>query len=377
MFGKTFNIISVAGFKIGIDISWFFIAILLTWTLAIGYFPFYYPHLTEGSYWLMGFFGMLGLFISVTLHELGHAIVARHYGLIIQQITLFIFGGVAHMKREPTSPKAEFFIAIAGPIVSIIIAICMYLLWVIGQKNDWPLQILGILNYLALINTVIVIFNLVPAFPLDGGRVLRAILWWWKNNLALATSISAKMGSGFGFGLIFLGLLSFITGNLFSGLWWMILGLFLHQAASASQTQFYVKQGLEGEPVAKFMKTPISVPPDLTIKEFVDQYVYQSYHHLYPVAENDILLGYISLKEIKSISHDEWNKILVKNIMVPSKQFRTISPQESAMEALNVLQESDMYTLLVVKDNHLLGILTTQDLFKLISVKIELQGGDK
>ena len=167
MFGKRFNFLSLAGIKIGVDISWLFIAILLSWTLASGYFPLQYPNLPLESYWLMGIIGMLGLFICIILHELGHALVAKHYKLPISQITLFIFGGVAEIKKEPQSPKIEFLMAIAGPIVSVILVGVMLFLTGMGNIYGWPILIKGITGYLASINAAIVIFNLIPAFPYD------------------------------------------------------------------------------------------------------------------------------------------------------------------------------------------------------------------
>jgi len=375
MFGRPFNIVKLAGINIGIDFSWLFIAILLSWTLAMGFFPFAYPNLTPKAYWLMGIVGMLGLFVSVVLHEMGHALMARRFNVNIEQIILFIFGGVAEMKKEPPSPKAEFLVAIAGPAVSVLIALCMYFVSAIGTQLGWSVLITGVTSYLAMINVVIVIFNLIPAFPLDGGRVLRSILWWWKDNLGWATRISSRLGSGFGFVLIFLGLLSLISGNFFSGIWWMILGLFLHQAASFSRTQYYVKRELENEKVAKFMtKNPISVPEDITIKDFVDRYVYQSHHHLYPVTDpSGKLLGYISLKEVKSLKPQEWEKTHIKDVMISKSSLQTVTPSMSALEALNLIHQSEISTLLVEDNGQLAGLLTSQDLFKVISLKLELE----
>lgn len=374
MFGKRFNILSIAGFNIGIDISWFFIAILLSWTLAVGYFPVNYPHLTSAAYWIMGILGMLGLFVCIVLHELGHAIVAKHYDLPISQITLFLFGGVAEIKKEPTSPKVEFLMAIAGPIVSFLLALILYFLTRIGLQFGWPIAVRGVTAYLALINLLLALFNLIPAFPLDGGRVFRALLWWWKKNLAWATRISALVGSGFGFSLIFLGIFNFMIRNFLAGFWLIILGWFLHRAASSMQTQFYVGKELEGEKVSKFMKIdPISVPPDISIKEFVDQYVYTSHHHLYPVTKERKLLGYISLQEVKSLAHAEWEKTPVSAIMVRNTQFQIVSPETSALQALELIQQTYLPILFVVENDHLVGILTAQDLFKLISLKLELE----
>jgi Zn-dependent protease/CBS domain-containing protein len=374
MFGKRINILSIAGFKIGIDLSWFLIAFILSWTLAAAYFPAAYPNLAKSTYWLMGVSGMLGLFICVILHELGHAIVARHYGLPITYITLFIFGGVAELKKEPTSPKVEFLMAIAGPIVSFVLAFVLYLVTKLGATYEWPTAVRAVTGYLALINFILALFNLIPAFPLDGGRVFRAILWGIKKDLAFATRISSMIGSAFGFSLIFLGIFSLFFRNFFSGLWLIILGWFLQRAASSVQTQYYIGKELEGEKVSKFMKKdPISVPPDLSIKDFVEKYVYTSHHHLYPVTQQDRFLGYVSLQEIKAIPHADWERTQIQKVMVHSPAFQTISPETSALEALNLIQQTQLPILFIVEGGHLVGILTAQDLFKIIQLKLELQ----
>jgi Zn-dependent protease/CBS domain-containing protein len=376
MFGKRIDILTFAGIKIGIDISWIFIAVLLSWTLAAGYFPFRYPHLSEGLYWMMGVMGMLGLFVCIVLHELGHAMVAKHYKLPISHITLFLFGGVAEIKKEPTKPKVEFLMAIAGPIVSLVLVVVLYAFTLIGEKMSWPILITGVSRYLALINLIIVIFNLIPAFPLDGGRVFRSLLWWWKKDFNWATRIASRCGALFGFLLIFLGIFSLITGNLLAGIWFAILGWFLNRAAMSSRQQMVVGKELKSEKVATFMtKNPITVEPDITVLDFIEEYVYKSHHHLYPVTDKEKLVGYISLKEVKALSKDKWAKTRVEEIMVPRSQFQTVTPNSSAFEALNLMQQYEAPTLLVTEGSHLVGILTAQNLFKVISVKLEL-GGD-
>ncbi|MGC1878642.1 MAG: site-2 protease family protein [Rhabdochlamydiaceae bacterium] len=376
MFGRRFNFLTIFGIKIGIEFSWLFIAILLSWTLAAGYFPYYYPQLSLGTYWVMGVVGMLGLFICVILHELGHAMVAKHYKLPISQITLFIFGGVAEIKKEPKTPKVEFLMAIAGPIVSVLLSAGLYGLTLIGRRFGWPIPVVAITAYLALINIILAVFNMIPAFPLDGGRIFRSILWWIKKDEGWATKVATRMGSGFGMILVFLGIFSLITGNFIAGIWFVILGLFLQRAAAASRSQYYISHELQGEKVEKFMtKNPISVSPEITIKGFIEKYVYESYHHLYPVTEKGSLVGYVSLREIKLIPAENWGKTRVKEVMVSSSQFKTVTPETSALEALNLINQSEMPILLVVKGKQLIGILTAQDLFKLISIKLELENG--
>jgi Zn-dependent protease/CBS domain-containing protein len=374
VFGKRIHILTFAGIKIGIDISWIFVAILMSWTLAAGYFPFRYPHLPNGVYWIMGVSGMLGLFLCIILHELGHALVAKHYKLPIGHITLFLFGGVAEIKKEPTRPKVEFLMAIAGPIVSCILVVLLYCITLLGERSGWPILLTGVARYLALINLIIVAFNLIPAFPLDGGRVFRSLLWWWKKDFAWATRIATAVGTAFGFGLIFLGIFSFITGNLLAGIWFAILGWFLSRAANSSRSQLVLSKELKSAKVSTFMtRDPIAIEPNITIQTFIEEYVYISHHHLYPVTQKGKLLGYVSLKEVKALPKEKWKTTSAREIMIPREHLHTVTPSSSALDALNLMEKSDTPTLLVVDgNNHLVGLLTAQSLFKVISVKLEL-----
>jgi Zn-dependent protease len=320
---------------------------------------------------------MLGLFMCIILHELGHALVAKHFKLPIEHITLFVFGGVAEIKKEPSRPKVEFFMAIAGPLVSLALVGCLYGITLLAESWQWPVLFTGVTRYLATINLVIVIFNLIPAFPLDGGRVFRSILWWWKKDFSWATRIATRCGMLFGFLLIFLGIFFLLTGNIIAGIWSIILGWFLQRAALSSRNQLYVGKELGRDKVAKYMtKNPIAVPPDISIANFIEEYVYTSHHHLYPVAEKEKLLGYISLKEVKSLPKEKWETTPVEDIMVSKGQFKTVTPQSSALEALALMQEMDTPILLVVEGPKLVGILTAPNLFKLVRLKWELEQKD-
>lgn len=375
MFNNRLNLLQVSGIKIGVDITWIFIAILLSWSLAGGYFPFLYPNLSVGTYWLMGILGMVGLFICITLHELGHALTAKHFDIPTAQITLFIFGGIAEIKKEPPTPKIELLISIAGPIVSFIIALLCYILTGVGVALKWPVELVGIVGYLAWINVIIALFNLIPAFPLDGGRILRAILWSWKNNASWATEVVTNLGLTFGLFLIFAGLFFFISVSVLGGFWLIIIGLYIRYAAYSSRTQFYTLEALRGNKVQKYMTlNPICVPPTITISDFISQYVYVSHHHLYPVCENSRLLGYISIQEVKTIPQHEWPITEVKNVMVERSKLHTVTRDTEAVEALNLMyQPPEHGTLLVVEGDHLVGILTAQNILKLISLKLELE----
>jgi len=207
MFGKRFKLFKLMGFEVGIDASWVIIAILIAWSLSTGVFPFQYKDLATQTYWMMGILGAIGLFLSIIAHEFCHSLVARKSGMPMKGITLFIFGGVAEMGEEPPSAKAEFQIAVVGPLSSIAIALLFYAIYALGEVGGWPPPFNGVVAYLAMINMLLAVFNLIPAFPLDGGRILRSILWGWKKNLRWATRVASGIGSGFGIFLIVLGVI--------------------------------------------------------------------------------------------------------------------------------------------------------------------------
>ena len=221
MLGNSVPLFRLLGFEVKLDFSWIFLAALVSWSLATGYFPQNLEGLSAGTYWWMAIAGAIGLFASIILHELSHSLVARQYGLPITGITLFIFGGVAEMEREPPTPRAEFMMAIAGPIASYLLAGIFYLLSGIGSGS--PLA--SVAAYLALINFVLGTFNLIPAFPLDGGRALRAILWSTSGDLTGSTRRTATLGQMFGAVMIGLGLVSLFYGNTIGGIWWALIVL--------------------------------------------------------------------------------------------------------------------------------------------------------
>jgi Zn-dependent protease len=232
MFGRSIRIFTLFGFEVKIDLSWVILALLITWSLAQGLFPHYFKGLTNATYWWMGIFGALGLFFSIVFHELCHSLVARKYGLPIKGITLFIFGGVASMEQEPPSAKAEFLMAIAGPASSIVLGVIFFIIRTVGIETDWSVPLTGIFTYLAFINWVLAGFNLIPAFPLDGGRVLRSALWKWKNDIRWSTRIASRVGAVFGLVLIFLGVIQFFSGNFIGGIWWSRMQHACHTSSS-------------------------------------------------------------------------------------------------------------------------------------------------
>jgi Zn-dependent protease len=234
MFGKRVRLFSIAGFEVALDPSWFLLAVLVAWSLSTGFFPYRFEDISAGQAWLMGVVGTVGLFLSIIAHELSHSLFARRTGISMQGITLFLFGGAAEMGDEPARPRDEFLIAIVGPLASIAIGAAFFALNLFGAASGWPLAVNGVLEYLASINVILAVFNLIPAYPLDGGRVLRAALWAWKKDLLQATRISSRVGWLFGALLIGLGVLRLLGGAVLGGFWLALIGLFVQRAATVS-----------------------------------------------------------------------------------------------------------------------------------------------
>jgi Zn-dependent protease/CBS domain-containing protein len=377
LFGRRFTLFHLFGIAIRIDPSWVLLAVLITWTLAVGFFPASYPELQPATYWLMGAVAAIGLFVSIILHEMAHAVVARRDGLEIDGITLFVFGGVAEMKAEPASPLKEFRMAIAGPIASVGVGLVCYLVALAGGMVGAGAPFVGVFAYLAVINTILVVFNMVPAFPLDGGRVLRAGLWAWQGSLRRATEISATIGGGFGIALIVLGLVNVVTGNFIGGIWWALIGLFVRFAAQMSFQQVLVKQGLEGVMVKQLMNPqPITVAPDLTIGELVEDYVYRYHFKLFPVVQGDKLVGCVRLGDLKEVPRDRWGATRIADIMQPCTVETTVAPDTDAIDLLQRLQPPRDGRLLVTRDGRLEGIISRHDLFAYLAVKSDLEAAE-
>jgi len=375
MFGRGMPLFKILGFQVKLDASWLILAVLVTWSLTAGYFPSRHHGLTGSTYLWMGVAGALGLFGSIVFHELSHSVVARRYGMRIRGITLFIFGGVAEMEDEPPTAKAEFLMAIAGPVASALLAAVFHILGDFALRMGMATPVSGVLGYLALINILLAVFNLVPAFPLDGGRMLRATLWGWKGDLRWATRIAANAGASFGFALIAFGLYNIVIGNLIGGIWYMLIGFFVRGAAASSYNQMQTRGLFQGEPVRRFMVADlITAPPDISIHRFVEDYVYRHYHEMFPVVGNSRLLGCIGITEVRQIPHDQWDRTRVFEAMSPASPENTVDAGRDAVEALAIMRRSGNSRLMVVEDGRLAGLVTLKDLLRLIAFKTDLEG---
>lgn len=374
MFGKSVKLFKLFGFEVKLDFSWLILAVLITWTLAQGLFPHYFKDLSTLTYWWMGVAGAIGLFISIVFHEFSHSLVARKFGIPMRGITLFIFGGVAEMTDEPPSAKSEFWMAIAGPIASIVLGIIFLLVSMGGRQTGWPVSVTGVFSYLGFINLILAAFNLIPAFPLDGGRVLRSGLWSMKNNLNWATRISSQIGSGFGIVLILLGAFSFISGDFIGGVWWFLIGMFLRGASRGSYQQLLMRRALEGESVERFMKTnPVTVPSSISVDNLVEDYIYKYHFKMYPVVDNSKLVGCINVKQVKDIPREERHRRTVAELADGCTADNTIDKSTDAVKALSAMRRSGNSRLMVVENGKLAGIIALKDLLEFLSLKIDLE----
>ncbi|MFO7535421.1 MAG: site-2 protease family protein [Kiritimatiellia bacterium] len=378
MFGKGLRLVTLLGFEVRINASWLLLALLIILSLARGYFPAHYPDLGPGVYWLLGALGAGGLFVSIIIHELCHSLVARLFGISIKGISLFMFGGIAQMEEDPRTPQAEFLMALAGPAASLALSFLFYGLQAGLQWAAVPVPVLAILGYLAWMNLMLGVFNLIPAFPLDGGRVLRAMLWAWQKNLRRATRISSDIGSGFGLLLVLLGVFSILGRNVVAGIWWCLIGMFLRGISASSYQQVLIKETLTGEPVSRVMEEhPVTVPPGLTVEALVNDYIYRYHYKMFPVVDEGRLAGSVSTWGVKSVPREAWGARRVGEICVPCSAENTISVTADAAAALTAMNKAGATLLMVAQDERLAGIVSLPVLSRFLSLKLDLEGGGR
>lgn len=374
MLKRKIELFKLLGFSVSVDVSWVIILFLVVWSLAKGAFPAYYPNLGQQTYWIMGVVGALGLFVSIVIHEFSHSMVARKYGMDIKGITLFVFGGVAEMKDEPKTPKIEFFMAIAGPITSLFLSLFFGALYQAAAVTDIPIPFVAVLGYLGAINLLLAIFNMIPAFPTDGGRVLRAILWWIKGDILWATRTASRISVFFAMFIIFMGFISIMQGNVTGGIWWILIGSFLFSVANSSYQSLLIKQSFTNKSVKDYMKiNPITVSANITLQEFVDEYLYRHHYKMFPVTQKGKISGLITLNILKSIPQDQWRTTQVAQIMQKAAKDNTLSTAMSVHEAMLAMNESGIGRMLVEEDGKIIGIITLKDLMEFFALKIQLE----
>src|SRR5947209_5913214 len=324
----SFRIGKIAGIEIDINVSWFVILVLLTVSLATGWFPLLYPGWSTATYWVVSFISALVLFVSVLLHELAHSLVARRRGLPVKNVTLFIFGGVSNIEQEPKSPGIEFQMAVVGPLTSLVIGIVCFLLQLPLRGSNSPLE--GILFYLAVTNILLGVFNLIPGFPLDGGRVLRSIVWRLTGNLRQATRIASLTGQIIAYLFILLGIWIFFVGDILDGIWFGFIGWFLLSAAQSANAQGMLTSVLRGVTVGEVMNPkPATVPANISLQQLVDAYFLPGGLRYALVMQADQLVGLMTLSDIRHIPPEQWGQLPVSQAITPVERLHVVPPQQS------------------------------------------------
>ena len=363
MFSNAVKLCSIKGFDIKVDPSWLVIASLVTWSLSQHYFPKILPDTTKATHLIMALVAMLGLFSCLLLHELAHSVVARHLGVPIKSITLFIFGGMAELGAEPSSARDEFWIALAGPAMSIALA---FGFWILAQSvwlSSTAAPIAEVFSYLAIINLVLALFNLVPAFPLDGGRVLRAYLWHRNGNVLAATKTAAWFGEIFAYLIMALGVVALFGGAIALGLWHLMIGGFMLVAARASSSAQMARAVFSGKSVRAIMTPdPVTVNPDTTLSHFVNLAMLRHNVSFVPVVEDGVLLGHMDASVLCGIDREHWGNTRVGDVFVGLEQSPMVTPDLAVSELLEMILTTGRRKFMVMQDHQLRGVVTLADL---------------
>ena len=370
MFGRSFKVARIGGIDIEIHPSWLIIVALIAYTLSEGWFPDQYDHWSTMAYWIVGTAAAVLFFVTVLVHELAHAVVAIRRGLPVPKITLFIFGGVSTVAEQPRTAREEFMIAAAGPATSLVIGIvCGVLGFVLGsyQKAE------GILYYLAIVNVLLAVFNILPGFPLDGGRVLRSIVWGRTKSLPRATRIASGVGELFGYVLMVGGGFLLLGGYVFDGIWLMFIGWFLHGAARSEGQGTRLESTLHGLTARDVMRADFpTVSPGDSIQGIVDHHMLQTGERAVMVSRDDAVLGILTVSDIKHIPREDWPNTPVQGVMTPRAKIVTVTAEASALEALNLIAKNGLNQVPVLENGRMVGLIGRRELVERIHLAEQL-----
>jgi Zn-dependent protease/predicted transcriptional regulator len=359
---KGFRLGRVIGFDIRIDSSWFILFALILWSFSTLVFPASAPGFPPVMYPIMGLAGTLLFFASLLAHELAHAVVARMKGIPVDGITLFLFGGMAHTRTEAETAGDEFQIAVVGPLMSLFVAVLLAGVWYVGGSLGWSTAVLAVAQYIAALNIILAVFNLLPGFPLDGGRLFRAAIWKVTGDVRLATKWASFGGRWLGIALIALGAWMAFSGNVIGGLWLVFIGWFLRNAAISSYQQHMLLSVLGGVRAADAMSSePETVPADASVQELMNEYVMRRRHSAYPVLHDGVPLGIVTLDALRVVPRAEWSTRTARDLMVPASAI-TVRPEQHLLDVIDTMKATKARRVLVVGNGTLLGIISASDI---------------
>lgn len=373
MLERNIKLFKIFGIEVGLNWSWFLIFILVIFSLSTQVFPGWYPQFSLITNLILGFITAIFFFASVLTHELSHSVVANLSGISIRKINLFMFGGVAQMSKPPQTAVQEFLMAIAGPLASFVLSIFFGIFWFgLRLTNFKFLPVIAFFGYLSLINLSLGIFNLLPGFPLDGGRILRSILWYLTEDLLSSTRITSILGQIIGYGMAAFGFLSIFIYQLqsFGGLWFVVLGLFLQNLAKTGYKQEIMRSSLETIFVRDVMRRDVqTINPDITLNDLVKNWFMIYGHKIFPVLENREIIGTVSTEDIKIISKDRWLTTKVKEVLRPIKKTQLIDSDINVIDAISKMNDKQLNYLLVTAQNKFLGIIYQNDIIRYVKLK--------
>ena len=366
-----FPLFRIAGIQVRVDPSWFLIFLLIWWSLSAGYFPRTQPEASAAHSWAAGLLAALLFFLSLLLHELSHSLVARRAGHEVRSITLFLFGGAAEMTSEPEDPATELRIAVVGPLASFALA---FFFWLAGRllPAGTPELLLGVVRYLAWVNLALGSFNLLPGFPLDGGRILRALLWWRTGSLRRASRVATQAGKGLGLGLALLGGIQIFSGALVGGIWLVLVGLFARGLAESSYQSLMLRQLLGQVSVEDVMvREPVTVPPDLTLDRLIDDYILGRGFRGFPVVDAGRAIGLISIDQLRRVPPEARAQQRVRDHLEAVDAERSVTPELPLLEALGKMGRLGAQRLLVLRpgSSELVGLLTQSGLVRFVELR--------
>lgn len=373
MLTAGFKLFRVLGIPVYVNYTWFIVFSLVVYTLAVSYFPYLGPYYDPAVRWIMAFAAAIILFSSILLHELSHSYVAQRQGIKIKSITLFIFGGIARMVGESRTPSGEMKIAAAGPALSLFISGIFWTIVFVLKRDMATSPVLAISYFLAYTNLMLAVFNLIPGYPLDGGRILRAFIWNRTGNLNKATLITSRIGKGFALLLIAGGLWDIINGVFISGLWLIFVGMFLQQAADEGYKQTILHRTMSSVRIRNIMVSPVVVVSgDMTLDKVVNDFFLRYHYNSFPVVSDGNLAGIVSIHDIKVVENEKWPYTVVRDIMFKDIEVITISPESGALEALDKMIDTQRGRLVVHENGRVAGIISQRDIMKMIKLKADL-----
>ncbi len=368
----SFRLGKIAGIDVYVHPSWFIVLVLLTWSLASGWFAQAFAGWSTSTSWIAAFISALLLFVCVLAHELAHALVARAHGLTVKYITLFLFGGVAHMEEEMKRPGVELQVAAVGPLASLLLAFAAFLLGAPLRGTGSPAE--AILGYLVVSNLLLGVFNLLPGFPLDGGRVLHSIIWKVTGNVRQATRIASYVGQGFASAFLLLGIVEFFTGNALGGLWTVFIGWFLLNAAQTARRRVVLQDALQGVPVEWVMNPrPVTVPANISLQKLVNEYFLREGIQAAPVVLGESLVGLITLADVAGVEPERWSYTPVGHVMRLLEQIAVTTPEQPVHDLLEMMVTRGITEIPVVQEGRLVGLVSREAIPRYLQLRQPLQ----